>query len=85
MPRNRSFANEYPQTNGGKYRFNPNLYAVTTAVFVPQCHAAETDNPFQDGKVCLSLLGTWQGPGWVAGRSTLLQVSHLCLSQVSHS
>jgi hypothetical protein len=28
----------------------------------------------QDGKVCLSLLGTWSGPGWVAGRSTLLQV-----------
>ncbi|KAJ6613484.1 hypothetical protein B0H10DRAFT_2048706 [Mycena sp. CBHHK59/15] len=27
-----------------------------------------------DGKVCLSLLGTWSGPGWVAGRSTLLQV-----------
>ncbi|KAJ7700058.1 hypothetical protein B0H17DRAFT_1048399 [Mycena rosella] len=27
-----------------------------------------------DGKVCLSLLGTWSGPGWVSGRSTLLQV-----------
>ncbi|TCD63872.1 hypothetical protein EIP91_004811 [Steccherinum ochraceum] len=45
---------KYITTNGGKFRFNPNLYA--------------------DGKVCLSLLGTWQGPGWVAGRSTLLQV-----------
>ncbi|KAF8165369.1 hypothetical protein B0H34DRAFT_780271 [Crassisporium funariophilum] len=45
---------KYMTTNGGKYRFNPNLYA--------------------DGKVCLSLLGTWQGPGWVAGKSTLLQV-----------
>lgn len=45
---------KYMTTNGGKYRFNPNLYA--------------------DGKVCLSLLGTWSGPGWVAGRSTLLQV-----------
>ncbi|KAL5530457.1 hypothetical protein ACEPAF_6715 [Sanghuangporus sanghuang] len=44
----------YITTNGGKYRFNPNLYA--------------------DGKVCLSLLGTWTGPGWVAGKSTLLQV-----------
>jgi len=31
-------------------------------------------NYSQDGKVCLSLLGTWQGPGWVAGQSTLLQV-----------
>ncbi|KAF8627164.1 hypothetical protein AX15_004484 [Amanita polypyramis BW_CC] len=45
---------KYMTTNGGKYRFNPNLYA--------------------DGKVCLSLLGTWSGPGWVAGKSTLLQV-----------
>ncbi|KAA1466765.1 hypothetical protein DENSPDRAFT_831644 [Dentipellis sp. KUC8613] len=45
---------KYMTTNGGKYRFNPNLYA--------------------DGKVCLSLLGTWAGPGWVPGKSTLLQV-----------
>ncbi|KAF8195914.1 hypothetical protein K438DRAFT_1826732 [Mycena galopus ATCC 62051] len=45
---------KYMTTNGGKYRFNPNLYA--------------------DGKVCLSLLGTWSGPGWVSGKSTLLQV-----------
>ncbi|CAE6409284.1 unnamed protein product [Rhizoctonia solani] len=41
-------------TNGGRFRFNPNLYA--------------------DGKVCLSLLGTWSGPGWISGKSTLLQV-----------
>lgn len=45
---------KYMTTNGGKFRFNPNLYA--------------------DGKVCLSLLGTWSGPGWVPGKSTLLQV-----------
>ncbi|KAJ3556879.1 hypothetical protein NM688_g1784 [Phlebia brevispora] len=45
---------KYMTTAGGKYRFNPNLYA--------------------DGKVCLSLLGTWQGPGWISGKSTLLQV-----------
>jgi len=45
---------KYMTTNGGKFRFNPNLYA--------------------DGKVCLSLLGTWQGPGWIPGKSTLLQV-----------
>ncbi|GFZ49786.1 hypothetical protein JCM24511_07189 [Saitozyma sp. JCM 24511] len=41
-------------TNGGRYRYNPNLYP--------------------DGKVCLSLLGTWSGPGWISGQSTLLQV-----------
>ncbi|KAF8138699.1 hypothetical protein EV363DRAFT_1314564 [Boletus edulis] len=51
---------KYMTTNGGKYRFNPNLYA--------------------DGKVCLSLLGTWSGPGWVSGRSTLLQVRLLTRS-----
>jgi ubiquitin-protein ligase len=26
------------------------------------------------GKVCLSLLGTWSGPGWNPSQSTLLQV-----------
>ena len=31
-------------------------------------------NLYNCGKVCLSLLGTWQGPGWVANQSTLLQV-----------
>lgn len=31
-------------------------------------------NLYADGQVCLSLLGTWQGPGWVSGESTLLQV-----------
>ena len=31
-------------------------------------------NLYNDGKVCLSLLGTWAGPGWQAGESTLLQV-----------
>jgi hypothetical protein len=31
-------------------------------------------NLYHDGKVCLSLLGTWSGPGWVPGQSTLLQV-----------
>ncbi|WWC95452.1 hypothetical protein V866_002316 [Kwoniella sp. B9012] len=31
-------------------------------------------NLYADGKVCLSLLGTWSGPGWISGHSTLLQV-----------
>ena len=31
-------------------------------------------NLYAEGKVCLSLLGTWQGPGWDANTSTLLQV-----------
>lgn len=45
---------QFLTTEGGKYRFNPNLY--------------------NDGKVCLSLLGTWAGPGWQPGESTLQQV-----------
>ena len=31
-------------------------------------------NLYAEGKVCLSLLGTWKGPGWDAASSTLLQV-----------
>ena len=31
-------------------------------------------NLYNCGKVCLSLLGTWSGPGWISGQSTLLQV-----------
>jgi len=36
-------------TDGGRVRFNPNLY--------------------DDGKVCLSILGTWEGPGWTPAMS----------------
>lgn len=31
-------------------------------------------NLYNNGKVCLSLLGTWSGPGWIPNQSTLLQV-----------
>ena len=31
-------------------------------------------NLYNCGKVCLSLLGTWSGPGWDPKASTLLQV-----------
>ncbi|KAG0588405.1 hypothetical protein KC19_2G240500 [Ceratodon purpureus] len=31
-------------------------------------------NLYNTGKICLSLLGTWSGPGWTPGKSTLLQV-----------
>ncbi|KAH9296310.1 hypothetical protein KI387_039898, partial [Taxus chinensis] len=31
-------------------------------------------NLYNSGKVCLSLLGTWDGPGWQPWKSTLLQV-----------
>lgn len=31
-------------------------------------------NLYAEGKICLSLLGTWAGPGWMPWQSTLLQV-----------
>lgn len=31
-------------------------------------------NLYADGKICLSLLGTWSGEPWIPGTSTLLQV-----------
>jgi ubiquitin-protein ligase len=31
-------------------------------------------NLYQEGKVCLSLLGTWEGPGWDPETCTLLQL-----------
>lgn len=37
-------------------------------------------NLYADGKVCLSLLGTWSGPGWEKGVSTLSQVSRQLLA-----
>ncbi|KAI1102532.1 hypothetical protein F4804DRAFT_263076 [Jackrogersella minutella] len=45
---------KFRTTNGGRIRFNPNLY--------------------EDGKICLSLLGTWAGEPWRANQSTILQV-----------
>jgi hypothetical protein len=36
--------------------------------------AAHPQNLYNCGKVCLSLLGTWSGPGWDPAHSTLLQV-----------
>eukprot|EP00535_Pseudo-nitzschia_heimii_P012102 CAMPEP_0197195370 /NCGR_PEP_ID=MMETSP1423-20130617/30965_1 /TAXON_ID=476441 /ORGANISM="Pseudo-nitzschia heimii, Strain UNC1101" /LENGTH=608 /DNA_ID=CAMNT_0042648991 /DNA_START=155 /DNA_END=1981 /DNA_ORIENTATION=+ len=35
-------------------------------------------NLYNSGKVCLSLLGTWRGPGWDSGKSNLLQVLLSC-------
>ena len=35
-------------------------------------------NLYNSGKVCLSLLGTWRGPGWNPGKSNLLQVLLSC-------
>ncbi len=42
----------------------------------PHSNAPVRFNPnlYPNGKVCLSLLGTWSGPGWIPNESTLLQV-----------
>lgn len=46
----------------------------------PMCHANNGPGGFSpnlhqsSGKVCLSLLGTWSGPGWEAGKSNVYQV-----------
>jgi baculoviral IAP repeat-containing protein 6 len=39
-------------------------------------HGGQRFNPnlYNCGKVCLSLLGTWSGPGWISGKSSRLQV-----------
>ena len=55
--------NDYPQTN-------PKVQLLTTGGgrvrFGPNLYA--------DGKVCLSLLGTWEGPKWNSKHSSLYQV-----------
>ena len=48
----------------------PKMQLVTTGNGSVRFNA----NLYANGKVCLSLLGTWQGPGWDPSRSTLLQV-----------
>jgi hypothetical protein len=42
--------------------------------YVSLFHFPCSPNLYSDGKVCLSLLGTWAGPGWQPGKSTVLQV-----------
>ncbi|CAE7198227.1 UBC23 [Symbiodinium natans] len=43
------------------------------AAYVSSCEKLNP-NLYNDGKVCLSILGTWAGPGWDPQKSTLLQV-----------
>ena len=48
----------------------PKVFLVTTAGGTCRFNP----NLYMDGKVCLSLLGTWKGPSWIPETSTLLQV-----------
>ena len=49
---------------------NPEVLLVTTG----GGRVRFNPNLYKDGKVCLSLLGTWDGPGWIPKESSLLQV-----------
>lgn len=49
---------------------NPEVKIITTA----NGTVRHNPNLYANGKVCLSLLGTWAGPAWISGQSTLLQV-----------
>ncbi|KAK1867081.1 hypothetical protein I4F81_009590 [Pyropia yezoensis] len=55
-------------TDGGRVRFNPNLYAT--------------------GRVCLSILGTWEGPAWSSAESlssVLLSIQSLMCAKPYHN
>eukprot|EP00937_MAST-01D_sp_MAST-1D-sp2_P001911 g1911.t1 len=62
---------DYPQTNCLVKHITPGANTVkgrhTPGGFSPNLHA-------DSGKVCLSLLGTWQGVGWKPGKSNIYQV-----------
>ena len=67
----------------GQIPIQPKLVCGMTAF---RYDSTETKTSTKDGKVCLSLLGTWAGPGWVAGKSTLLQASkqgRLCVQTLA--
>ena len=52
------------------------LNAKSFPPYSRRCLSAPALSPrSKDGKVCLSLLGTWEGPSWDPGSSTLLQAS----------
>jgi ubiquitin-protein ligase len=52
----------------------PNVSPSVKLITTGQGTVRFNPNLYKDGKVCLSLLGTWDGPGWIPGESTLLQV-----------
>ncbi|KAL8910696.1 MAG: hypothetical protein Q9171_004031 [Xanthocarpia ochracea] len=77
-------------SSGTPYAHAPFLFDITlhkrfpteapTAFFHSWSNGVGKVNPnlYEDGKVCLSLLGTWRGDDdgeeWVAGKSTVLQI-----------
>lgn len=71
-------SDDTPYANGC-YLFDLQLYDLNQPPrikFLTTGDSLTVINPnlYNNGKVCLSLLGTWPGPGWIPGESTLLQV-----------
>mmetsp|Transcript_19286 Transcript_19286/g.53797 ORF Transcript_19286/g.53797 Transcript_19286/m.53797 type:complete len:720 (+) Transcript_19286:180-2339(+) len=66
-----TMGNDYPNKP-------PRVKFLTTSSFHPEGRRNDrvrfNPNLYPDGKVCLSLLGTWDGPSWTPKESTLLQV-----------
>eukprot|EP00536_Pseudo-nitzschia_multiseries_P019498 jgi/Psemu1/61034/gm1.61034_g len=66
-----TMGNDYPNKP-------PHVRFLTTSSFHPNSRQNNrvrfNPNLYEDGKVCLSLLGTWDGPSWTPNESTLLQV-----------
>lgn len=56
--------------------YHLSVYLFIQAKFLTTGSGSVRFNPnlYQCGKVCLSLLGTWQGPSWDPATSTILQV-----------
>jgi baculoviral IAP repeat-containing protein 6 len=52
----------------------PNSPPKVTLMTTGQGKVRFNPNLYANGKVCLSLLGTWSGPGWDPSTSSLLQV-----------
>jgi len=52
----------------------PTVPPKVTLITTGQGTVRFSPNLYKEGKVCLSLLGTWQGPGWDPKVSSLLQV-----------
>jgi len=63
--------NDYPNTNCDIIHITPGESEIssphTPGGFSPNLHRST-------GKVCLSLLGTWSGPGWTPNESNVYQV-----------
>lgn len=63
-------------TGQGTVRFNPNLYnqGLSEQLSISFVTCITISMYFSTGKVCLSLLGTWEGERWNPSVSNLTQL-----------